>query len=475
MSAYHRPELYRSGAIDGVVDWDPSDNSDDNSNLVAAIFTGVYEIEADAKREVLENPSVAADYLDNVRTEKLHRNTFAELQQAADFELYGELSEYPSVYSHAMMYLRSLAMRCRIHSSTVETYGRLAEEEIPSGDLTDRMQQMREVSFKRWLSDPEKLVYNDQLAKAWNNLKSKRDELNTDRNKITALILGDPQSNYKSAKKNFCFVLCLYLYNRWKSDAPFNFIEMSRMLNNLDEGGEDTLSRPDTELTLLDTLYEPTIRETLLDQFRDVLVFDSLYNNIVDSFGEIAEESKAFESLSEETLKRILDSSLEVVASSVSGSISDGVVDSDIKSEFAKWLGHFVKYDQRGAFLADVEEWKRVNFPRMSDSLLVLITYFFETLVPRFIESQMQGKSYNGQINPWRIGKRKDFWNQLNIAYQDLLIQRVLTSYKRQKVTTVDAFKEHFFTEFNETHGNKMTANPVSFPGISSVDRKGTQ
>jgi len=146
--------------------------------------------------------------------------------------------------------------------------------------------------------------------------------------------------------------------------------------------------------------------------------------------------------------------------------MGDKTVDSETKAEFAKWLNHFVKYDQRGAFLSDVEEWKRVNFPRMSDSLLVLITYFFETLVPRYIDAQMNSKSYSGQINPGRIGKRKDFWNQLNIAYQDLMVQRVLSSYKRQKLTTVEAFKENLFTEFNETNANKMTANPVSFPGF---------
>ncbi|MBL4671217.1 MAG: hypothetical protein JKX81_03070, partial [Arenicella sp.] len=465
-------ELYRSGAIDGVIDWDPSDSDDaitDNDNLVAAIFTGIQEIEADAKREVLENPKVAADYVSNVRSEKLHKHSFDTLQKAANFQLYKELSEYPSVYSHAVMYLRSLSMRCRIHSTTIEAYGRLAEEEIPKGDLHTRTQQLREVAIQQWLSDPEKLVYNDQLAKAWSTLKQRRDELDTERNKLTAFILGDPQSNYVSAQKNFCFVLCLYLYNRWKSDAAFNFVEMSRQLSALplaEEGVESALDKDQADLTLLDTLFEPAIRDTLQDQFRNVLVFDALYNNIVTNFGEIAEESKAFQSISEKTLRGILDTSLEKVASSISVTIADGVVNSDTKAEFAKWLSHFVKYDQRGAFLADVEEWKRVNFPRMSDSLLVLITYFFETLVPRFIESQMSGKSYNGQINPGRIGKRKDFWNQLNIAYRDLMIQRVLTSYKRQKLATVDAFKAELFSEFDETNANRMTANPVSFPGF---------
>ncbi len=465
-------ELYRSGAIDGVIDWDPSDDKDaitENGALVASIFTGIEEIETDAKREVLENPKVAADYVDNVRSEKLHKQSFEALQKAANFQLYKELSEYPSVYSHAMMYLRSLSMRCRIHSATVETYGRLAEEEIPKGDLSSRTQHLREVALEQWIADPEKLVYNDQLAKAWTLLKQRHDELDTDRNKLTAFILGDPQSNYTSARKNFCFVLCLYLYNRWKSDAAYNFVEMSRRLASVseDEGSaESALDKAEADLTLLDTIYEPEIRDILQDQFRDILVFDALYNNIVTNFGEIAEESKAFQSISEKTLRGILDTSLEKVASSISGSMSEGAVDSDTKAEFAKWLSHFVKFDQRGEFLAGVEEWKRVNFPRMSDSLLVLITYFFETLVPRFIDSQMSGKAYNGQINPGRIGKRKDFWNQLNIAYQDLMIQRVLTSYKRQKLSTVDAFKSTLFTEFEETNANRMTANPVSFPGF---------
>ncbi len=459
-------ELYRSGAIDGVIDWTPQAKSEDTANLVAAIFTGIQEIEVDAKREVLENPLVAADYVNNVRTEKLHKQAFSDLQKAAHFELYGELSEFPSVYSHAMQYLRSLSMRCRIHSETVETYGRLAEEEIPTGDLDTRNQQMRKVAFSRWLSDPEKLVYNDQLSKAWSNLRQKHEELSNDRSKITALILGDPRTNYRSAQKNYCFVLCLYLYNRWKSDASFNFIEMNSKLDDIDKDSPSFIDKNESDLTLLDTLIEPSLKEVMQDQFRDILVFDALYNNIVDNFGEIAEESQAFQSLSQDTLKRILDTSLEKVANSVGGSMNNNVVDSDIKSEFAKWLNHFVKYDQRGAFLSDVEEWKRVNFPRMSDSLLVLITYFFETLVPRFIDSQMSGKSYNGQINPWRIGKRKDFWNQLDIAYKDLLIQRVLTSYKRQKLATVDAFKTTLFADFTETNANKMTANPVQFPGF---------
>ena len=468
-------ELYRSGVIDGVIDWDPNDDKEalsNNDNLVSAIFTSVQEIEANAKTEVLENALVGQDYLNDVRTEKLHKRQIDALQEAADFDLSGELSEYPNVYSYAITYLRSLAMRCRIRSATIETYGRLADEEIPKGDLETRTLQQRQKAFENWLSNPEKLVYNEGLAKAWNTLKQRHDEIDYDRNKLTSFILGDPQTNYRNAQKSFCFQMCLYLYNRWKSDASYNFVEMSRRINEIANSSEqetaklNALDKDEAELTLLDTLYEPTLQATLQTQFGNTLVFDALYNNIVNNFGEIAEESKAFQSISESTLRSILDTSLERVATRISQAFESKTVDSDTKAEFAKWLNYFVKYDQRGAFLSDVEEWKRVNFPRMSDSLLVLITYFFETLVPRFMDSQMSGKDYNGQINPGRIGKRKDFWNQLNIAYQDLRIQRVITDLKRQKLSTVDAFKATLFDEFEETHANKMTANPVSFPGF---------
>ena len=464
------PELYRKGVIDGVIDWDSTDQGAAETHpdvLVTAILSSIEEIEASAKREVLENPLISANYIDNARTEKVHKAALEALQKSTNFSINGEITEHPNVYCHALMYLRSLSMRCRIHSATIETYGRLAESEIPKGDLDERTKAIRQTAFKQWLSDPEKLVYNDQLAKAWDTLKQRFDEVDYERNKITALILGDPQSNYLSAQKQYCFVLCLYLYNRWKSDASFNFVEMGKLIHKADTKAESALSRPAQDLTLLDTLKEPSLRDTLSVQFRNILAFDALYNNIVTNFGEIAEESKAFQSLSEKTLRGILDTSLEKVTSSL-GDYPDksSSVDSDVKSEFAKWLNHFAKFDRKGEFLGDVEEWKRVNFPRLSESLLVLITYFFDTLVPRFIESQKSGKAYNGQVNPGRIGKRKDFWNQLNIAYQDLRVQRVLAQFKQQKLTTVDAFKDQLFTEFNETNANLMSADPCSFPGF---------
>jgi len=96
----------------------------------------------------------------------------------------------------------------------------------------------------------------------------------------------------------------------------------------------------------------------------------------------------------------------------------------------------------------------------------VLITFFFETLIPEYLNCTLHGKAFSGRIQPARIGKRKDFWNQLDIAYKDLLIQKTLTTLKRQKLTTPDSFKGQFFTDFKELYKSRMTSDPVNFPGF---------
>ncbi|MEH6549957.1 MAG: biotin carboxylase N-terminal domain-containing protein [Pseudomonadales bacterium] len=464
-------ELYSRGAIDGVVDWDPSDNSGAADPLVAAIFTGITQIEAAAQREIVENPVVVEDYLIQLKAKSAGQPEFEKLQTAADFEMRTYPAEFPNPYAHSLMYLRSLSMRSRIHSTTIDAYGRLAEEEIPAGDLDVRTQQLRQASFDRWLSDPEKLIYNERVFKAWGEFKKMHAELTVSRNRITSLLKGDPQNNYDDARKNVCFVVSLYLYNRWKSDASYNFIEMGRQLfAERDTPASSALTIADQDITLLDLLHTPEITAELRVEFQSMLIFDSLYNGIVNNFGQIAEESKAFQSLSEKTLRSILDTSLEEASQGIAESFPGEKTGEEAKNEaiasFARWLTYFAKFKGRGFFLKDVEEWKRVNFPRLSESLLVLITFFFENLVPEFMESQLSGKTYKGSINPGRIGKRKDFWNQLNIAYQDLLVQRVIESYKRQKLTSVAAFKERFYTSFEETNTQLMTANPVAFPGF---------
>lgn len=457
-------ELTSRGVLDGVIDWAPADSSIGIEPLVNAIVSGINAIEATCMKMVGEQPAIFSDYQNQVERFINPDENFTKLQKVVNFYVEDYPTEYPNIFAHACRHQRYITMRNRITSSTIDTYGRLAAGEIPKGDLNERTEKAREEGFDRWHSDPEKLVYQDDLLRAWKSYKEKRNELSAERGRFTTLLLGDPQKNFEDARQKLCFRTTLYLYNRWKADCEYNFAKLSEMVESSEGGNSVIYDKPDTELTITEIIFNGDLKSHFLSQFESILIFDSLYNSIINNFGEIAAETQQFHTLSAESLKRILDTSIEnataQAASKESGSQNEK------ESQFALWLNSFVAFRRRGEFLNEVEEWKRVIFPRLSDSLLVLITFFFESLVPEYLTSQLQGKPYSGEINPVRIGKRKDFWNQLNIAYRDLLVQKTLDTLKRKKLVTADAFKEKFFSNFKETNADLMTANPVSFPGF---------
>ncbi len=466
-------ELFDRNVIDGIIDWGPED-SDEAQTLADCICNALNVIEDEANNLLSEEPMVMEDYQGLISRYLESRPELEKLERQGQFEVNNNMSEFPSVFDHCIAYMRYLSMRTRISSSSLDAYGRLADEELPEGDLSERTNQSRIKSFERWHSDPEKLVYQDALYKAWTNFKQKRSDINVERNRLTSMLLGDPQKNFTEARRNLCFQVSLYLYNRWKSDAEFNFLRLSQQISQSQSTDAEAslYSKNDIDVTILDLVYATDLIDTFKAEFENMRIFDALYNTIIHRLADIAEETQAFRTLSQDSLSKILDSSLERATSAVAayGDATSGLSPEDEaarqSAQFAGWLKYFTSFRRRGDFLTDVEEWKRVFFPRLSESLLVLITFFFEDLIPEFLESQQQGKSYEGKINPGRIGKRKDFWNQLNIAHTDLLVQRVLDSYKRQKKTTVAAFKDEFFDEFEETNAGLMTSNPVSFPGF---------
>jgi acetyl/propionyl-CoA carboxylase alpha subunit/acetyl-CoA carboxylase beta subunit len=457
-------ELKSRGVIDGIIDWAPTDMSSGITPLVDAIVSGIKAIEQASKRVVAEEPELLADYEESLQRFLKGNETLEKLQKVSGFQVESSITEYPNPFLYACRYLRYVTLRGRISSSTIDAYGRLAQDEIPTGDLAERQQKAREEAFKSWHKDPEKLVYQDDLFKAWKSFKEKRADLSTDRGRFTTILLGDPQKNFEDALQQLCFRVTLYLYNRWKADSQYNFVRLAELLEaeSDDAATAKTLSKSDNDLTISDLLHSKELKSTFLVQFQNILIFDLLYDNIVNNFDDIAAETREFHTLSGESIKKILDNAIEQATARVSNDGASGVS----AGQFAQWLNYFVKYRRRGEFLKDVEEWKRVSFPRLSESLLVLITFFFENLVPEYLNSQLYGKTYEGRINPVRIGKRKDFWNQLNIAYRDLLVQKTLTTYKRKKASTVEAFKKTFFTNFEETDADMMTADPVSFPGF---------
>jgi len=470
-------ELLTKGVVDGVVDYAPDDADPDISRLQAAICSAIESIEQSSRNFAAQEPVVLRQY---DRAVGRYLNPPPELEQVKSmsaFSFADAKRAVPDVFGLSMRHLRYVGLRRRIRTSTIETYGRLADVEIPAGDLEQRTQSLREKAFDEWLEDPDRIVYNEPLAKALKNYRQRKEGLDKERNRLTAILLGEPQRNFENARVDLCFRIGLYLYNRWKTSSPYNFRRLIELLAS--RAREIPAERVDgiaaNEVTVRDVVFDTSLREALTSTFVNLLIFDALYDSIVNEFADIAEEARRTHKISQEQLHSLLDRSLAGAAQQVKGDAETGETGRFLAANadaFSDWIRYFVRFNARGAFLKDVEEWKRVAFTRLSDALLVLITFMFESLIPDFLKAQEGRGNYEGAIKPTRIGKRKDFWNQLDIAYNDVLVQRVIDTHKARKLTTVDAIRDRFFRDFEELDDNLMTADPVGFPGFRlSVER----
>jgi len=105
-----------------------------------------------------------------------------------------------------------------------------------------------------------------------------------------------------------------------------------------------------------------------------------------------------------------------------------------------------------------------VVFPRMSPPLFGVVRYFFSGLLPSLYDEQQGKGRFDGKITPRNIGI-KDFWNRLDQAYKDLLIQNLLRESKKKTISPKMVI-EQFFTGFQELYGERITSNPLQFPGF---------
>ena len=470
-------ELLGKGVVDGVIDYAPEDPSPDVARLQAAICSAIESIELATRNFVANQPVVLRQYERAVRRNLNPSPELETVKSMSAFSFAGARRAVPDAFGLSSRYLRYIGLHRRIRTSTVETYGRLANAQIPAGDLEERTRAIRDDAFDNWLHDPDRIVYNDSLAKALKTYRQRKEGLDKERNRLTAILLGEPQRNFENARVDLCFRLGLYLYNRWKSSSAYNFRRLIDLLASRAEEipAERVDHIPAADVTVRDVIFDTSLRESLTSTFVNLLIFDALYDAIVNGFADIAEEARRSHKISQESLHQLLDSSLASAARQVKGDAETGETGRFLAANadaFSEWIRYFVRFNGRGAFLKDVEEWKRVHFTRLSDALLVLITFMFESLIPDFLKVQEGKGSYDGTIKPTRIGKRKDFWNQLDIAYIDVLVQRVLDSQKARKQTTVEAICDRFFQDFEELDANLMTADPVSFPGFRfSVER----
>ena len=228
-------ELYAQGNIDGVIDYAPGETGEQFENLRLAVVHGLMRVEDKVKEFVAENPYILDHYRQSLQRYLKPSKHLQMMQTSASLRLTRNPTEYLNVFGVAFKYLRYLKVRQRIKATSKSQYGRLADQELPKGELDVRADFERRQTFLRWMQDPDRIVYDDQLSRAWKNYNEKKQAVHDERGRIAQLIFGEPKKNYEDARAFLLSAVGVFLYNRWKSDALGNLRALREVLTRPDD------------------------------------------------------------------------------------------------------------------------------------------------------------------------------------------------------------------------------------------------
>jgi acetyl/propionyl-CoA carboxylase alpha subunit len=549
------PELHAQGNIDAIVDYSPTDSPEKIENLRSAIVGSLMNIESQTAEFVAENPYILDHYRQSLLRYLKDQTEGDKPKVSSPMHFSGSKNptEYLNVFGIAYRYLRYLRVRKRIKATSTKQYGRLAPQEMPSGELHIRADRERRQTFLYWLQDPDKVVYDDGLAKAWRNYLDKRQAVNDERGRIAKMIFGEPKQNYENARNTVISSFGAFLYNRWKREAAGNlaalkdylqdvtdtrqilqvesvasprdllaairsneellvvlrqhFSYQGRKLLSEDSASESYVAKqlmaelnmmitgprldgaegatdiqanraylsaalPEfipvlvdrtvpvaiADMNVLDVLLHEDLRQDFVRECENLLLFDGVYDQALARLESVAQEAQASQSLSEASLGEFLQASL-----------SSAAPEDDLgvhQAQLFDWYQRVSKMPKSAEFFQTVGEWKKLSFTHLSDALFVVVTYLFTTLLQSYVAAQSDGKTYQGKIAPRNIGRRKDFWNRLDMAYNDLQIQRVLRDVKATTTFTYQDIVERYFDNWESRYDDLLSSDPCSFPGF---------
>ncbi|MDP6507189.1 MAG: hypothetical protein QF886_26415, partial [Planctomycetota bacterium] len=348
-----------------------------------------------------------------------------------------------------------------------DSYSRLSDLEIPKGDLKKRASDERRQAFLDWLEKPLELRYDERLLKAWKVFRLRKRALEEPQGRFRKLVFGSAQEQFDQALNRLCVEFSLHLYNQWKSDSRDNLLSL---IDFLAEQSHEPPGIEDTGMTVKDVMLQADIRERFIQECQDMLIFDATYDHIIQNMQSVAREASEYNIISEGSVRKLMDAALVSATRTLSGTarfkdMEKDALERELGTHFKAWISRFTDYSHHEDALKAIETWKQSAFPRISETLFAIVTFFFAELLPRFHDAQAEGKAYDGRIQPRNIGI-KDFWNRLSIAYRDLLIQDMLRREKKQNPITPDVILKRFFTNFKELNGHLMTTDPTHFPGF---------
>ena len=250
-----------------------------------------------------------------------------------------------------------------------------------------------------------------------------------------------------------------FAHRRWVLEKSFPDLIRSRTADYKD--------MPESEVTCLDLIQSDDLRQNFIETCHQVLAFGKIYDYILGHLNQVAHEADKTGSVSAESMGKLLSEAYGAITFSQPKILEESNKEKEeFIQDFKRWCDQFLQLSKRYDFLQSVAEWKQTETPHLSDTLFVVVTFLFLNLIPDYLLSLTGKKKYTGTIRPKRIGRRKDFWNRLRLAYRDLQIQDLLNLQKRKYPMQPQDFIERFFTQYEPLNDDLLSSDPVTFPGF---------
>lgn len=443
------PELFQEGIIDGVIDYSPLDGNQNKDRITTAIFASLEQIEQQSLSAVKQISPLSEHYIDISKQLSANHGVGVN-KRLTPWEVNG----FPSIYGFASSAIRSLKLRARLKTQSVQLEKSDSNVcELPiSPDEQQRI--LSDSRFSEWLKRSDKLIYEDGLFKSWSRYRESEQHRGDERGYIASLFLGNPKGNFEKALHELSAEIAFYLYNGWQQESQHHLHALIKELEAL-EHEVDCNVLANEQLSFIDLIQDTRFKPVTIDHCKQLINFDQLYENLLINLTEIVSEFSDNKKISESLLQSLLQKS--------------GIETDEQVELFSGWLMRIRNTSNFGNFLRTAEQWKKVQHPRSSDVVFVVASYFFEKLFPEYFEARKENKTFSGQFNPVFIGRRKDFWNRLNQAIKDLRIQSILNDIKPGDTFTPEELIDTIFQDFSELDSRITTANPKGFPGFGEA------
>jgi len=437
-------ELYQEGVIDGVINYSPLNNAQNNDYIKQSIIYSLEIIEQKSRELVHKVRPLSAHYSEDSLRFSSGPETHKRLVSYS-------VRAYPSIFGLACKTLRSIKLRSRLKTQSDQLQNANSHDGQCLISPDEQQLQLSNLRFGEWLKRRDRLVYEDNLFKSWTRYREREEHRSDERGYISSLFLGDPKDNFEKALHELSAEIAFYLYNGWQQESPHHLKALAIELDAFVEP-IDCNTIANEQLNFHDLIRDARFKPAVLEHCKQLIHFDAVYENILSNLSDIVSELSDSKKVSEPLLRSALETS--------------GLDNDDALTSFGAWLMQVGNTSNFSDFLRTAEQWKKVQHPRSSDVVFVVVSYFFEKLYPEMFECRKENITFSGQFNPASIGRRKDFWNRLNNAIKDIRIQSVLNTIKPSNSFTPHELIEKIFQNFIELDGQITTTNPKRFPGF---------